>query len=102
MKTLLERLEGIQSKERKLVVKDSIAHLIDAQQAIVLMAKEYQENYLKTRLTRVKSVEKPTVTATDYKIGDWILCGWQGLALGGILDNIQEGAAVLARTFQCR
>jgi hypothetical protein len=73
VKTLLERLEGIQSKERKLVAKDSIAH-IDAQQAIVLMAKEYQENYLKTRLTRVKSVEKPTVTATDYKIGDWILC----------------------------
>lgn len=28
------------------------------------------------------SAEKLTIKATNYKIGDWVLCGRQGLALG--------------------
>ena len=66
------------------MVKDYSAHLIDAQQAIVLMAKEYQGNYLQTRLTREcrETDSDGDSQATDCKIGEWILCGWQGLALG--------------------
>ncbi len=26
--------------------------------------------------------KQTTVTSADYKIGVWVLCGWQGLALG--------------------
>ena len=32
------------------MVRDYIAHLIDAEQAAVLVAKEYQGSYLKTRV----------------------------------------------------
>ena len=38
VKTQLDGLEQIQSRERKTVVKDYIAHLIDAQRAVVLVA----------------------------------------------------------------
>ena len=76
----LEGLERIQSKERSLVVKDYIAHLVDAQRAIITAAKDYQASYLKAR--KSKQNNSVTVTSADYKIGEWVLCGWQGLAVG--------------------
>ena len=61
---------------------DYIAHLIDAQRAVITTAKDYQDSYLKARRSKVD--KHTTVTSADYKIGDWVLCasGWQGLALG--------------------
>ena len=50
VKTQLDGLERIQSRERKTVVKDYIAHLIDAQRAVVLVAKAYQD--LRRRVKR--------------------------------------------------
>ena len=69
VKTQLDGLERIQSRERKTVVKDYIAPLIDAQRAVVLVAKAYQD--LRTRVKRA-----------DCKTGDWDLCGWQGQVVG--------------------
>ena len=50
VKTQLDGLERIQSRERKTVVKDYIAHLIDAQRAVVLVAKADQD--LRRRVKR--------------------------------------------------
>ena len=79
-KSQLDGIDKIASKERKLVVKDYIAHLVDAQRAVITTAKGYQDSYLKARRSKVD--KQTTVTSADYKIGDWVLCGWQGLALG--------------------
>ena len=79
-KSQLDGIDKIASKERKLVVKDYIAHLVDAQRAVITTAKGYQDSYLKARRSKVD--KQTTVTSADFKIGDWVLCGWQGLALG--------------------
>ena len=59
VKTQLDGLERIQSRERKTVVKDYIEHLIDAQRAVVLVAKEYQDSYLRTRVKRRGPTTRP-------------------------------------------
>ncbi len=79
-KSQLDGIDKIASKERRLVVKDYIAHLVDAQRAVITTAKGYQGSYLKARRSKVD--KQTTVTSADFKIGDWVLCGWQGLALG--------------------
>jgi hypothetical protein len=82
-KSQLDGIDKIASKERKLVVKDYIADLVDAQRAVITTTKDYQDSYLRARRSKVDN--QTTVTSADYKIGDWVLCGWQhwqGLALG--------------------
>ncbi len=49
---------------------------------MITTAKDYQDSYLKARRSKVDKQTTDTVTSADYKIGDLVLCGWQGLALG--------------------
>ena len=84
VETRLEELERIQSKERKLVARDNIAHLIDAQRAVVLVAMQYRDNYLREKNAEFLTHQPSAgVAGTD---------AWE--------NKTQEAAALLARTFQ--
>ena len=81
VKTRLEELERVQ---RKLVARDNIAHLIDAQRAVVLVAMQYRDNYLREKSAEFLTHQPSAgVAGTD---------AWE--------NKTQEAAAMLARTFQ--
>ena len=96
VKIQLEGLEQIQSKERKMVVKDYIALLIDAQRAVVLVAKEYQ--------SKVLSEDASEEGRETNRQGSRLQVRWVGTVwvarTGAWEDKTQEAAALLARTLQ--
>ena len=86
-KSQLDGIDKIASKERKLVVKDYIAHLIDAQRAVITTAKDYQDSYLKARRSKVDLGR-----LQDRRLGTvWMA------RLGSRQDKTEEASTLLAR-----